>query len=395
MSRQHSPTIRYTTIPIVLFEIQSYVYLQPLQSQVLNFLIGESLNVYQDKKPITARKWVPFQTSMFAQERGHTRDGVKKAVNALLKIGLIECQWTIIQTNSGAQKGRFLRIVSQEKLEQILVTETAAIRRSGGYSDYSPENVDNSVGGYQDYSPGIARVSTLDGQAIHLGYPDYSPWGVTPPKSLKNFRRKYSLKTLKEFINTFREFRHSFIELYFEKKMSKAERAKLPTEIGALIRRYSVFKVYIAMSVNLFDESADLGNLQALNTFLESNKKKLDEQEHHLQEQCDKIFIRLTELKSELFERLAKQDLEILNQNFKASAGALLAKSELDEQGSSRSIFFYSSFQSDVLNFFIENSFSMNAFTAAVMKKLNIYFQFKILGMKEGLNFVQSPEDNF
>ena len=392
MSRQnpkgksHKSIDLWTLAPFLIWDVQSYLRLQPLQSMVLGFIIRNSIDVFGKGDNSNARKWVAIHTTDFANERGYSRQGVMEALSALVGLGIIEVQETLLQTNSGAQRGREFKLVSNQKLQELYELLSTSATPRGDRPDLSPKNVDNSRGDRPDLSPRQAPLVTLTGQACHLVRPHLSPWGVFPSDFSKVKTAQYSLNTLKYFLKTYETFENSFLELYSENANSKASQFKIKTEIASLIRQYSLFSVFIAMSVNLFSKDAQIGDFGALKAFLELNKVKLKEQE-------EKIHLHSVELFNSILkihENTPTQDLEIFRENFRQNASVLLIKEEIEQ--SSMKLFFYTSFHKDIISIFETCNFDLNRFTSEILKKINLYFKFKILGMKNGLNFVQSEE---
>lgn len=389
--------LKYTTAPLLIWEVLSYAYLQPLQSQLLNYFIVNSINVFGKKQNIHARKWVELHATEFALSRGCSRQGVIEAVSALIKLGFLEVNETTIGTNSGRQKGRELRLASTQKLTEILDVLRSTKSKAGDKHHLSPQIVDNSQGDRPHLSPRQAPLVTLTGPTCHLVRPCLSPWGVKVPKSLSNSRWKYSLNTFKDFLNTFSKFENSFFELYSESANSKTSVFKIKMQIAALIRRYSLYSVYVAMSVNLFSKDAVIGDLDAISAFLELNKAGLRENEEKIHAHSVDLFNVLLTRRQEITKRVLDRpegdlsnDLEIIADNFKASASALLSKESIEQ--SSMRLFFYSSFQEDVIAIFETCNCDLNRFTGEILKKINLYFKFKILGMNAGLSFAQSEE---
>jgi ribosome biogenesis protein Nip4 len=370
----------YTQVPVLLFQILSYARLQGIDSMLLNHIALHSLNFHSNSY---ARSWIKVSPSEFANERGCTRQKVSESLAKLSKFGFIDSQSAIYQTNSGMQKGREFRLVSNQKLSALFdVLNTSALHQ-GDKPWVTPETSVKVLGDKSQVTPCQAIGDTLSGHRLHLVRPWVTPWGVKVPESLENLPAKESLNNIKEFINKFGDFENSYLELYTLESNSRRAFFNTEMEIAALIRRYGLFSTFIAMTTNLFSEDANLGDLKSLTTFLEINEVKIKEQEQMIMLHCTNLFNSIIKI----HEETPIQDLEIFQENFRQNASVLLLKSEFEQ--SSNKIFFYSSFPRDIVHIFETCNFNLDRFTNEILRKINIYFQTKILGVR-GLDFVQS-----
>lgn len=384
----HSMVIRdfYTTAPLTIWKILSFVRLQPLQSMVINHFIGSSLNVILGpgkKKPITARKWVEMHTTDFARDRGCSNQAVNEALKTLVEIGLLEVKEAFIETNSGVQKGRMYCLVSNTKLDQLCEDFSKSATPLGSKHYLLPENVNNSQGSKHRLSPRQAPLVTSTGPTCHLDRPYLLPYGVFPNEVKKP---KYSLKNLKYFLKMFGEFQNSFLELYYLNANSKTVEFKIKAELAALIRQYGPFSVWIACTVNLFDKDAQIGDLKLLRAFIETNIDKIKNQEENFITHSDNLYLKIFEI-HQIVANDETIELENFRKIFRQKTSFLFSKMGLEQ--SSSEIFLYSSFTDDVIRNFDTCVFTKDRFTDENIKKLNLYFKAKILGMK-GLNVVQS-----
>ena len=191
-----------------------------------------------------------------------------------------------------------------------------------------------------------------------------------------NFCPKYSLNTFKNFLNTFASFENSFLELYSLETNSRLQRSRLEIKITALIRSYGHYSVFIGMLACLFLKDSLLGKFEAVETLLKENHEKLKTQEETLILHCDNLFNTLLSL----HQNTEIKELKIFKENFRQNASVLLMKMELEQ--SSNMIFLYSGIHSDILEVFETCNYNKDRFTSEVLKKLNLYFKSKILGMR-------------
>jgi hypothetical protein len=378
----------YTTVPLLVFQIQSIARLTPIESMVFNHVVLHSVNVFGIKNP-NARKYVSISPSEFGKERGFSRQAIQEALKKLTIFGLIECRETILQTISGPQKGREYALVKNEKLNEIFELMNVSAKPRSAKPSLALENLSKEVSAKPGLADCQARLSALAGQAWQFDRPALALSGVSLSKSLTISFRKESSKSIKNFLNTFLDFENSFYELYSLQLNSKAAISKMELEIIALIRRYGLFQVYIAMSACLFQESAEIGNLNALKAFLKNNSERLKAQEALITLRCDNLYLKLKNLYEELSETIR---LEIFRENFRQQASLLLLREEFDQK--SNEIFIYNGFKEDVIKSFETSRHNLDRFQSDILKNINLYFQAKILGMK-GLNYVHAQENNF
>lgn len=373
---------KYTFAPVVIFNIQSFLRLNAIESMVLNHLIISSINVYKVNSP-KARQWVVISPSEFGNDRGFSRQAVHLSLRKLVEIGLFEVRDIVVSTNSGAQVGREYRLVSNTKLYELYDLVSSTARPRGVKSDLSPSFSLNGEGDKPRFTPCQATLVTLSGHALHLVRPYLSPWGVNVPLSLGKFFPKDSLNTIKYFLKTISSFENSFYELYITEANSKAAKSRIEMQICALIRRYGLFSTFTGMMVSLFTKNAHIGNFEVLEAFLKTNTEKLIIQEKELAIQCEILFEKLSSihLNTEISE------LKIFIENFRQNVAVLFISARLPENVNE--LFIYDEIQNDVLYIFETSNHRVETFKKELLKKLNLYYKAKLLGVK-GLNFVQS-----
>lgn len=372
----------YTTAPILIFQIQAYIPLNQIESMLLNYIVLHSINVFGVKNS-NARNWIAISPSQFGLDRGYTRQAGQKALKTLLEYGLINSREVIIKTNSGAQKGREYSLISNKKMHEKYELLSMSAKPRGANSQLAPTPVENVVGANHQLAPRQLSVGTLTTTSWHLDNCQLAPWVPKDMLSLEKITPKDSLKTFKYFLKTYFQFHNSFFELYSTQLNSKSAITKTEMKIHALIRQYGAFSTLMAMTSCLFIKNAQIGNFDALKAFLELNKDKLENQEQNLILQSDNLFQNL----KTVHENTSLSELKIFRENFRQNASVLLLNMEFDQR--SNGIFMYEGFNTDVIAIFEECNFNSERFTAHVIKKLNLYFKAKLLGMK-GLNFVQS-----
>lgn len=376
----------YTVAPIIIFQIQSYARFTAIESNVFTYIVLGSINVYGKGLSSDARQWFYISPTEFANDRGHSRQGVSDALNKLVKNGFLNVRDVQVKTAGGYQKSREYMLVSNEKLLEIFELLSTSANPQGCKSDLHPLNQEKNKGCKSHLTRVQARLDKGAGQACHLVRPGLHPWGVNQSKSLGNLVGKDSLNTIKDFLKTILEFQNSFYELHSLSLKSKASVSKLEMKIASLIRLYGLFSTYTAMLVCLFNKDAQMGNVDLVETFLKTNSEKFKDHEQNLILQCDNLFHSIFQL----YQDLSNSDIELESfmETFRQKASLLLITSELELR--SRGIFFYSDFHKDIIDTFLETKFSVNLFTKEwISKKLNLYFKAKLLGHK-GLNYVQS-----
>lgn len=375
----------YTVAPVLIFQIQSYARLTAIESNVFSHVVLGSINVYGKNHTSDIRQWFFISPSEFAHERGHSRQGVADALKKLVDYGLILSRNVVTQTAGGVQKGREYRLVSNEKLSEMfeLLSSSATPKGASGACTL---NQTNFVKGCR---PGFTRVQApLDkgaGPTCTLVRPCLHPWGIKESESLENLVPKDSLSTIKDFLNTFLKFDNSFYELHCSVLKSKTAVFKTEMKIASLIRQYGLFSTYTAMLVCLFNKDAEIGCIKLTEAFLKTNSEKFKMCEQDLILQCDNLFQELNSLYIRLSDSVT--ELENFTEVFRQQASLLLVRKELELR--SRGIFFYTDYEKDLLETFIESNWKMQRFTKEWIQKLNLYLKIKLLGHK-GLNFVQS-----
>lgn len=375
----------YTVAPVLIFQIQSYARLTAIESNVFNYVVLGSINVYGKNHTSDIRQWFYISPSEFAQQRGHSRQGVADALKNLVDYGLILSRDVSIQTAGGLQKGREYRLISNEKLNEMFELLSKSATPKGA----SPACNLSQTSFVKGCRPDLTRVQVvLDkgaGPACHLVRPCLHPWGIKESESLENLAPKDSLNIIKNFLNTFLKFDNSFYELHSSVLKSKTAVFKMEMKIASLIRQYGLFSTYTAMLVCLFKKDAQIGCIKLTEAFLKNNSEKFKEYEQDLIVQSDNLFQDL----NKLYMQLSDSDTELENffEVFRQNASVLLVRKELELR--SRGIFLYSGYEKDLLDTFIESNWKMQRFTKEWIQKLNLYLKIKLLGHK-GLNFVQS-----
>lgn len=375
----------YTVAPIIIFQIQSYARLTAIESNIFTHVVLGSINVYGKGHSSDVRKWFYVSPTNFANERGHSRQGVSDALNKLVKNGFLNVRDVQVKTAGGYQKSREYMLVSNEKLAEIFEYLSTSANPLGCKPDLHPLNQENDKGCRPDLTRVQAPLDEGAGLTWHLVRPGLHPWGVKQAKSLGNLVGKDSLNTIKYFLKTILQFQNSFYELHSLNLKSKASVYKIEMKIASLIRQYGLFSTYTAMLVCLFNKDAQMGNVDLVETFLKTNSEKFKDHEQNLILQCDNLFQELYsawKIQSEL-----NIELENFLEVFRQKASFLLIDKELELRSSG--IFLYPELHAEIIDIFLESNWKMHRFTKELTLKLNFYFKIKLLGHK-GLNFVQS-----
>lgn len=382
--------------PLLIFQLQSYARFSAIETNVFNYIVLESINVFQKKGESSsdARKWIYVSPSDFALERGHSRQGVQDALNKMVKYDWVLSREVWIKTSGGVQKGREYQLVSNFKLSEICDLLCVSAKPKGSNSELHPLEVKKVKGCRPELAPCKAGVGTLTARSWHLVRPGLAPWGIKTTKSLDNLVAKDSLNTIKEFINTFLNFENSFYEyhsstLKIGSKFShaKTQTFKMEMKIASLIRRYGLFSTYTAMFACMFNKDAQIGDIDLVEEFLKTNSDKFKDHEQNLILQCDNLFQEIYELYLLVSENT---ELENIKNVFRAKASLLLSEKVIELR--SIGIFFYNDYENELLDTFMESNWKVQRFTKNWITKLNLYFKAKLLGHK-GLNFVQSSDD--
>ena len=375
--------------PLLIFQLQSYARFTAIETNVFNYIVLESINVFREKGKSSSddRKWVYVSPTDFANQRGHSRQGVQDALNKMLKYGFISSREVWIKTSGGVQKAREYQLVSNFKLSEICDLLCTSVKPKGAKQDLAPLKLNKVIGCRPDLAPSQAPLGTLTGLTWHLSRPCLAPWGIKETESLENLVSKDSLSTIKKFINTFFDFENSFYELHTKESKSKTAVFKIEMKIASLIRRYGLFSTYSAMFVCMFNKDAQIGDIDFIEAFLKTNSEKFKDYEQNLILQCDNLFQELYEL---YFLVTDNTELENIKNVFRQSASTLLIKKENELR--SLGIFFYNDYEKELLDIFMESNWKVQRFTKNWITKLNLYFKAKILGHK-GLNFVHASDD--
>lgn len=383
------------TIPLIRYLQREF--LTALEYNIVLFIIEHSINFSLIKNggmPL----WVEISPSRYAEEFGHHRVAVSKALSRLAYLGIFE----VVTLKKLGQEYRNFRVVERDKLNKALSDVTHANSKKPNRK--KPELVTSSLQGddeklSKDKTDSVAsslqsKVHKMNSELVDCSHTRYGhvvmratamylcalrPCSYTRYGQEKKADKFHDVVNFQECIKNLEEYSKnvsnfaspSYYDAIASATKTRKERRDLQITLRRSIDRYDLFSVWIAINVHLSNKELHFANFGVLEAILKNHKEEISEM-------WDTVLLQVDNLFHELNSYQVECDSKMLNFNIQSQ---IFLTSKRTEKKSL--IFFFDSFEESVLQTLMISNGNLDSFREKIIKKINLYFKAKIYGERE------------